>query len=297
MNQPDPKHTEKVRNWWNDHPFTAGVGTSAEQDLTGRVSTLDINTFNNIERRMRKWWKGATYEKPEDPLISKMVPYSELQGKDVLDIAIGSGWSVVDFAKAGANVTGIDLTDEAIKMTTEHLKIKGLNATLKRMDAQNLEFPDNSFDYVLGWGCFMHMPDTPGAIKQVYRVLKPGGRTCSYWYNKSSWTYWFNFIFLRGILLGKLIKYRFNTTRLVSRYTDGAAKGGNELTKVFSPKELKAMHEAAGFKDVRVEVLCLPGEVEGWPAGKFPIFRYLPQGIRKWLGDRYAWGLIVYATK
>jgi 2-polyprenyl-3-methyl-5-hydroxy-6-metoxy-1,4-benzoquinol methylase len=289
-------YTDNVRQWWDRNPFTMGLGSKEENDLTGRVEQVDAKFFQETDRKLRKWWVGATHEEGQR-VLAKFVPYALLRGKKVLDIAIGTGWSVVDFAAEGAQVTGIDLTDEAVRLTQRHLALKGLTADVQRMDAQQLAFADGSFDFVLAWGCLMHMPDTERALKQIARVLVPGGGTVAYWYNKSSWTYWFNFIFLRGILCGKLLTYRFNTTRLVSRYTDGSSQGGNMLTKVYSPKDLERMYRAAGFSKVEVVTMPLRNEADGWPAAKFPVFKYLPKSVRQWMARKWAWGLVVTATK
>lgn len=298
MSQNESKSLNKsVEDWWNNNPFTLGLSNSNKHDLTGRVEQIDLAFFKEVERKMRKWWVGATHE-PGKPILSKFVPYESLKGKQVLDIAVGTGWSAVEMAQHGANVLGIDLTDEAIRLSTEHARLKGVsNVVFKKMDAQRMTLEEASFDFVLAWGCHMHMPETEQSLKEVHRVLKPMGLTVSYWYNKSSWTYWFNFLFLRGILLGKLWTYKGDTTRLVSRYTDGASKGGNALTKVYTPDGLVQMYKDAGFCSAWVVTLPLPGEVEGWPAGKFPIFKYLPSSIRRWLGRKWAWGLVVLAVK
>ena len=81
----------------------------------------------------------------------------------------------------------------------------------------------------------------------------------------------------------------------MSRYTDGSSHGGNALTKVYSPRDLKRMYQAAGFSSVKIDVLPLKGEVEGWPMAKAPFFKYLPKGVRDWMGRRWAWGMVVTA--
>ncbi len=285
---------EKVERWWNENPFTLGL---AKDDLTGRVEQTDLAFFKEVERKMRKWTVGATHEVGE-PILARFVPYQSLKGKKVLDIAVGTGWSAVGMAEQGAEVVGIDLTEEAIRLSKKHAELKGLtNVRFEKMDAQHLSFEKDTFDFALAWGCHMHMPDTEQALREVHRVLKPMGVTVSYWYNKSSWTYWFNFILLRGIFMGKLFKYKGDTTRLVSRYTDGSKKDGNALTKVYTPEQLEQMYRNAGFSSAWVKVLPFQGEVEGWPVGKFPIFKYLPARLRRWMGKRWAWGLMACAIK
>ncbi len=288
-------YTEVVRNWWNSHPFTLGLASNEsgnKYDITGRMEQLDLHFFQEVDRKMRKFY-GTSGQPEGAPLLSTLVPYEELRGKKALDIAVGSGWSAVTLAEQGVETYGIDLTEEAIRMTARHAELKGVKLELKQMDAQHLEFPDNYFDYVQAWGCLMHMPDTERAIAEILRVLKPGGRFLAYMYNKDSLTYWFSFFFLRGILKGDLIKYKGNMTAIVSRYSDGAPVGGNMLTKAYSKKEARKLF--AAFNDVKVHPFYIPIEVESWPSRAFPFFKHFPAGFKKWLGSKLAWGLIIEA--
>lgn len=296
MNNEKRVPNNEVERWWNDHPFTCGVASKERNDLTGIPEHIDRAFFDRIEKKMRKWWLGATHELGE-PLLSKFVPYASLKGKDVLDIAVGTGWSSIELAEHGARVVGIDITEQAISLAKKHAELKKVSTVeFRKMDAQSLQFRNESFEFVLAWGCHMHMPDTELSLREVYRVLKPRGMTVAYWYNKSSWTYWFNFMLLRGLLGGKLFAYRFDTTRLVSRYTDGSSQGGNALTKVYTPAALERMYSQAGFRSVWVRTMPLKGEVEGWPAARFPVFRFLPKSWRAWMAKQWAWGLVVVAT-
>ena len=76
----------------------------------------------------------------------------------------------------GANTHGIDLTARAIEITKKRLSFYDLSSNLKVGDAENLEFSDNSFDFIYSWGVIHHSPDTQKAVDEIYRVLKPGGR-------------------------------------------------------------------------------------------------------------------------
>lgn len=90
------------------------------------------------------------------------------------------------FAQAGAILTGVDLTTRAIKMTRQRFKNLGLVSDFQVGDAENLGFPDNSFDTVYSWGVIHHNPDTPKAVHEILRVLKPGGETRIMIYHKYS---------------------------------------------------------------------------------------------------------------
>lgn len=288
--------TADIEAWWNAHPFAFGVSnTRGDQVGTVDQASMDRAYFDEVERRFRKHHRGAAQEDGE-PLFSKIVDRAWLQNKDVLDIAVGSGFSAVSFAQAGARVTGIDLTDFGVMHAQKNFAVRGLSGTVLKMDAQHLTFPDASFDFVNAWGCLMHMPDTEGAIREMYRVTRPGGRVLAYMYNKSSWPYWFNIIFVRGVLMLGLVRYWGDTVRLTSRYSDGYSLGGNALTKFYTPKEVEHMFISAGFTEVEAKPWVIPHEPDHWPMRSVPLFKYLPSGIKRWLAQ-FGYGIIVSAER
>jgi len=101
-------------------------------------------------------------------------------GARVLDIAAGRGASLFPAARAagpGGRVTGIDIAPSMVKETAGEISRRAVkNADMRLMDAENLEFGDNSFDIALCGFCVFFFPDAGRAIREVYRVLKPGGK-------------------------------------------------------------------------------------------------------------------------
>lgn len=288
---------EDVKNWWNSNPYTYGLSRQDSYQDVGDVpqDQLDTAFFDHYMRKTRKHFHDA--QRPDEPVAARFIDYPWLRDKKVLDIACGFGWATTEMARMGAHVTGIDLTPRAIAGAQRHFELRGLTADLQVMDAQQMTFPDATFDFVHAWGCLMHMPDTERAIAEIYRVLKPGGRTSGYMYNKNSVSYWWHFWFLRGILQGKLLTYRGDTTRLVSRYTDGVTLGGNMLTKVYTPHEGKHLFERAGFADVSFQPWGPPDMLKDFPVSKLPLGRLLSYEIRRAIADRWGWGMIFHATK
>jgi len=266
----------KVKDWWNGYPFTYFV-----KDNVGSWAF-----FRNVDRKILKWmpWAQAGY-----PLLSSLVDYESLKGKKVLDIACGSGWSTEQFIRAGAEVTAIDITEKAIELTQKRLDLYGLMAEVLVDDAQNLSFPDNHFDYVLAWGCLMHMPETEKAIGEIYRVLKPGGKFGAMMYNKNS-LHWLYYIFFgKGILKLKLLQY--SKQELANRYTDGAEIGGNMLTKFYSKKEIKKMFSArggpaSGWKNLKVEVHDSYDVIDYFPHRFLPLGKFLPFFVKRWISKK-----------
>jgi ubiquinone/menaquinone biosynthesis C-methylase UbiE len=303
--QTPERATQRVKEWWNANPFTLGLSESSRRarrpwqiEMTGQVplEQLDLSFFLEVERKFRKHTGGAAQGESEPPL-SRLIDLPRLTGKRVLDIATGTGFSTAAFAGSGARVTAIDITEWATRATQRNLAVRQLGGAVAQVDAQRLAFPDAVFDFVHAWGCLMHMPDTEGAIREMARVCRPGGRFLAYMYNKSSWTYWFNFVLLRGVLMGYLPRYRFDTVRLVSRFTDGAARGGNMLTRVYTPREAIRLFAGAAFERVRARPFYIPHEVESWPLRSLPLGKRLPSRAKRALGRRLAWGLIVEGSR
>lgn len=110
-----------------------------------------------------------------EPYIRDFGRFEEARGLRVLEIGVGLGADHQQFAEAGADLWGIDLTERAIEHTRRRLAAFGLTSHLAVGDAEHLDFPDESFDRVYAWGVLHHSPDTPQAIAEVWRVLKRGG--------------------------------------------------------------------------------------------------------------------------
>jgi len=118
--------------------------------------------------------------------IEPFADFEAAKGKRVLEIGVGLGADHQRFAAAGADLYGIDLTERAIEHTHRRLLLFGLSSTLAVGDAERLDFPDQNFDLVYSWGVLHHSPDSPKAIAEVYRVLKPGGQAKVMIYHKWS---------------------------------------------------------------------------------------------------------------
>jgi ubiquinone/menaquinone biosynthesis C-methylase UbiE len=100
-------------------------------------------------------------------------------GQHILDVACGTGAVLFPASKkvnAIGRVTGIDLSSAMVQEATSIAKFNGLNnIDFRKMDAEHLEFPDASFDAVTcGFGIWF-CPDMDAALREMYRVCKPGG--------------------------------------------------------------------------------------------------------------------------
>jgi ubiquinone/menaquinone biosynthesis C-methylase UbiE len=136
-----------------------------------------------------------------EPYIADFAGFDTTAGQKVLEIGVGLGSDHIRFARAGARLTGVDLTEASIELTRRRLALEGLSSNLRRADAESLPFPDNHFDVVYSWGVLHHTPDSDQAIREALRVLRPGGRACLMLYARRSWVgfgLWARYALLRG---------------------------------------------------------------------------------------------------
>ncbi len=110
---------------------------------------------------------------------NKLVQYADLhRGSSVLDIACGRGAVLFPAAKAVTSqgkVVGIDISKGMVEQAHEEILRRNINnAYVRVMDAENLDFPNHEFDYVMCGLCLFFFPNVRGALDEFWRVLKPG---------------------------------------------------------------------------------------------------------------------------
>jgi SAM-dependent methyltransferase len=159
--------------------------------------------------------------------------YRNFSGKNVLDVGCGNGYVLSKYAGAGAHVFGIDLTRQGIDLSRQRFSYLGLQGEFHIANAEELPYEDQSFDCVCSMGVLHHVPDISKAIKEIFRVLKPGGRLIMMVYHRNSLEYRLLFP-LNRFRKGKSI------TQLVNE-VDGI---GNPRGEVYSRSELRDLLSA-----------------------------------------------------
>jgi SAM-dependent methyltransferase len=240
-----------------------------------------------VERRFlaESWFAqpqgGAPY--------SGLIPFGELEGKDVLEIGCGMGVHARLLAEAGARLTAIDLTPTAVEVTRRRLELHGLEADVREADAERLPFADASFDFVWSWGVIHHSERTERVVAEIARVLRPGGRLALMVYHRSSITYWIQYQLIRGVLGGRLL--RESPAEIANRYSDGVIARHytrRDFAELLSPR----------FVDIETRVTGQLGEAVPLPARlRRPVERRVPLGLRKRIVGRWGWFLFATATR
>jgi ubiquinone/menaquinone biosynthesis C-methylase UbiE len=191
-----------------------------------------------------------------EPIIEEFAEFASAAGKQVLEIGVGLGADHLRFAQAGAQLTGIDLTARAVAHTRRRLALFGCDSLLSTGDAENLQFPSESFDCVYSWGVLHHSPNTPKAISEVQRVLRPGGVAKVMIYHKWSlvgYMLWIRYALLR-------LRPWTTLAEVYARYLESPG------TKAYSPDEARRMF--AAFSCVKIRTWLTHGDLLESAAGQ-----------------------------
>src|SRR5215211_1854507 len=148
---------------------------------TGKEARMPKSVSEETERLKRIWEKQAPkYDRSIafwDRILfgdGRQWVCSRAQG-EVLEVAIGTGRNLA-FYPAGVSLTGIDLSPAMLERARERAGELGMEADLREGDAQDLPFPDESFDTVVCTLSLCNIPDDRRAVAEMKRVLRSGGR-------------------------------------------------------------------------------------------------------------------------
>ena len=119
--------------------------------------------------------------------LPRLVDFNAYRDRKLLEIGCGAGVDLVRFARAGAIVTGVDLSRTAIELARQNMAQNGLTADLQIMNGEPLQFADDSFDVVYAHGVLQYTANTEKMVSEIHRVLKPGGEAILMVYNRISW--------------------------------------------------------------------------------------------------------------
>jgi len=187
------------------------------------------------------------------PWMAEELGYDGVAGLDVLDLGCGQGIDLAHFVRNGARGHGVDLTPRHVELARRHLACWGLEAEVGVGDGEDLPFEAGSFDRVTSNGVLHHTPDMPAALREMHRVLRPGGDARIVVYNRNSLHYWVNQVLGHGVLKGELLAER-SMANVLSRNVEYSRVGARPLVRVYGRRQMRKLMAAAGFVDVAVAV-------------------------------------------
>jgi|SRR5579859_926352 len=198
--------------------------------MHANLDSTEIAKFDAIAAR---WWDPEGEFRPLHAINPLRLDYVDsrapLKGRQVLDIGCGGGLLAEGMASRGAKVTGIDLSEGALKVAKLHLKESGRQVDYRLVTAEALaaEMPA-AFDHVTCMEMLEHVPDPGSIIRACATLVRPGGQVIFSTLNRNPKS------FAMAILGGEYL------LRLIP-------PGTHEYAKFIRPSELVAWARAAGL--------------------------------------------------
>jgi len=200
------------------------------------------------------------------------MPLDRLAGRRVLEVGCGMGLHAETMARAGALVTAVDLTPTAVDRTRQRFALKGLRADVRVCDAEHLDFPDNSFDFVWSWGVIHHSSRTGRVVRQIARVLRPEGECRVMVYNRDGTGARMGFL-LAHVLKGGFLRRSLDET--LFQRTDGFS------ARFYVRDQFEDLFRTF-FEDVSTEVCGQDADVLPLPRQlRMPLLRLIPESYQR----------------
>ena len=222
-----------------------------------------------------EWFERVEAHRYElEPFIHSIAMFTQHRGHKVLEVGVGAGTDHLQWARAGAECFGVDLTERAVALTAQRLALYGFQSSLRRIDAEILPFQDDYFDVVYSWGVIHHSSHPAAIVNEIRRVLKPGGKFLGMLYNRHSlvaYKLWVRHALLAGRPWRGLAEVVWHHME-------------SQGTKAYTLAELHALF--SGFRQRVLTPIVTPYDA-----------RRLPGWIAGWIPPRLGWFVGLQALK
>lgn len=266
-----PNVIDQVRAYWNRRPCNIRHSKSA-------VGSREY--FDEVEAR--KYFV--------EPHIPAFAQFARWRGKKVLEIGCGIGTDSINFAKAGAEVTVVDLSDESLELCKKRFDVYGLKAKFYLGDAESLGsfVPVEKYDLIYSFGVIHHTPHPDRVMEQLKQYCKPDTELRLMLYTKWSWK-----------VLWIILKYGkgafWKSDQLVAAYSE--AQEGSPVTYYYSFRGVRYLMRDYDVVDIRKDHI-FPYKIDKYVNYEYEwlwYFRWLPTPWFSWLERRLGWHTLITA--
>lgn len=261
LEKPDLKND--VREFWNSDP----------------CGTRYLNDGDDFAAHARARYALESY-------IPEFAQFTSARGLKVLEIGVGMGADYLEWLKAGARATGVDLSEISLAKARRRCEAAGYRPDLRVADAEQLPFEEETFDIVYSYGVMHHSPDPAQCLREARRVLKPGGQARIMLYHHPS-------------LTGAMLWLRYGVGRRKSMRQSVYNHLESPGTKTYTEDEIRSM--MSGFENLSFRQVFSPGDLLlNQPSARFQSGRYrlawklYPRRLaRRWARG---WGLFMLVS-
>ena len=265
----------RVADYWNARPCNI------------RHSTKPVGTreyFDEVEARKYM----------VEPHIPGFAEFERWRGKKVLEIGCGIGTDTINFARAGAQVTSVDLTEKSLEVARQRAKVFGFEDRIRFIQANAERLSDyvplEPYDLIYSFGVIHHTPHPERVLDEIRKYMKPDSTLKIMVYNRWSWkVLWILFVYGKG---------RFwKLDRLIADSSE--AQTGCPVTYSYSRASGRRLLEDHGFRVTRTMVdhifaFSIPEYVQ-YRYKKVWYFRWMPRPLFRALERAFGWHLCLTA--
>jgi 2-polyprenyl-3-methyl-5-hydroxy-6-metoxy-1,4-benzoquinol methylase len=265
----------KVQEYWNRRPCNI------------RHSPTEVGTrqyFDEVEAR--KYFV--------EPHIPRLAEFERWRGRKVLEIGCGIGTDTMNFARAGAEVTAVDLSAESLRWARQRAEVYGLSDRIRfyEANAENLSqiIPLEPYDLVYSFGVIHHTPHPERVIEDIRQhYVRPGTTLKLMVYHRYSWkVFWILATYGKGAF--------WHLDELIARHSE--AQTGCPITYSYSKRDFRRLlGEGFEVKQMWVDHI-FPYRVPDYVEYRYVhewYFRYLPRPLFRWLERHAGWHLCLTA--
>ena len=265
---------QKNKSYWDKNPMTY---KPFDDEFSERIldNQEDFKYLNDFYLKENFYLNS---------FFSNLYNSNFLEGLNVLDIGCGWGSSTFHLSKFSNKVTSIDISPVAVEGAKKNITLNDIkNIQIIEMDAEKLEFPGSSFDYLFSWGVIHHSSKPKKVYEEIYRVLKSGSKGSIMVYNKSSLRYWLMGIY--HLYFRGMIFKGYNWSNVTKKFTDGY------YHKHYIPSKLRKEFLSIGFSGVDIVISHYLGK------GKILPFIKTDSYLGKILSKKFGYFLTIEFTK
>jgi 2-polyprenyl-3-methyl-5-hydroxy-6-metoxy-1,4-benzoquinol methylase len=229
-----------------------------------------------------------------EPHIPEFAQFDRWRGKKVLEIGCGIGTDTINFARHGAQVTAVDLSEKSLEIARARSIVYRMHDCVRFISGNAEELsrfvPVEPYDLIYSFGVIHHTPRPEIALKQLRQYARTGTTLKIMVYHRYAWK-------VIWILLTEGKGQFWRLPELVARNSE--AQTGCPITYTYTRRELRELCERSGFRVTGISVdhifpYCIPDYVK-YRYRKVLYFRWMPQTAFRWLERRIGWHLCVTA--
>jgi ubiquinone/menaquinone biosynthesis C-methylase UbiE len=229
-----------------------------------------------------------------EPHIPGFADFERWRGKRVLEVGCGIGTDSINFARAGAELTAVDLSPESLHVAERRAEVMKVGDRIRFLQANAEELASvldgEEFDLVYSFGVVHHTPRPDRALAEMRRLVEPGGTLKLMVYHRRSWkAFW--------ILTAQERGRYWRAEELIAKHAE--AQTGCPVAFTYTRREARMLVERAGFCVEELEVdhvfsYRIRDYIE-YRYVKEPYFRWMPDGLFRAFERRFGWHLLITA--